>query len=1430
MASGRQEGLISCAVVLMTAAVLPAEVRHGIGSWPERGHGNHRAVVRVTQPADAVWAHIEWRRRDRQPEKKAVLVFDANGQRVLNVVCMEIRREYGDVVFQPVSGPGTYYLYYLPYNPGVGNFDDPGTYFAPEDTASAEWRVANGLTPEGIAEGRWRALPRAELVEIQARGEFHRMDPMEVIATEQEVQALLAAHPGQTYLLFPEDRKFPIKMPDDLPYRWIQLGPRDEFLGEAQPNEYYCFQIGVWAARKAIPDIRLTFTDLVGPGGKRIPAKSFTCFNTEGIDWAGRPTKKKFDVAQGMVRALWIGVMVPREAKGLYHGAIRVQPIGAEAATVRVSLRVDGPVLADHGDRELWRMSRLRWLNSTLGLDDEVVPPLTPLKVRGDTVECILRSVRFGPTSLPVSIRANEREILAAPVEFVVETARGTLKWAGARGRVTKVKPAAVWRESTAVAPGLSVAVSAKMEADGCILYRVSLKPQADISVKDIRLELPIVRDVAKYMMGLGCRGGYRPASWYWKWDLERANNQLWIGDFDAGIQLTLQLPQDAWVSSFHETGLPESWHNDGQGGCNVVEEHGCVMVRAYTGARTLKAGRQLEFRFRFIVTPVKPIDPNHWNWRYGDVNADGNILHIHHATWENPYINYPFIYSDRLAETVRKVKSITTRRTDFGRLVYPAEGNINPDRGSLHIWARICFDPHAGTPGDARFNHSLFSLDWPNQDQLGFYWNIDDRGMRAYVREGAPERNQYPVLFGTHQPDWQEGQRHLLTLSWGDQLAIYVDGKLQGVAPYRGTLPTPLAGAKLVFQGDFALDAVKISDEPYAEDAAVSPTPDDHTLLLDTFSRLEGGSRTRPERIVSGFGLLTGAIDFQPGQYGKEIRFSFREVPAGPKGVNVYYTVRELSNHVVEMWALRSLGDEIFKPASPLKFKIGEVVAGESGGGYPWLQEHLVSGYVPAWRQPLWDDDHDAAILTQGLSRWHNYYIEGLRWLMENTGVDGLYLDGIGYDREIMKRVRKVMLRVNPNSRINFHCGNEYDFFDRRISPANFNLEHFPYISNLWFGEFFNYDRSPDYWLVEISGIPFGLTGEMLEYTTGGNPYRGMIYGMTGRFHPSAPAMWRFWDEFGIQEAEWLGYWSPKCPVRTDHPGVLATAYVKKGKTLIALAHWPEDRGTPKASAKKASVPPTIDGRLEAGEWDDAAQLARFTVLGTGRLPEEPMEAYVTWDDERLYLAFRCTQTGPLKADARERDAAIYQDDAVEFFLQPDTAKAQYFQFVGNSAGVFLDGKGQDAAWDGDWVYRAEVGEGYWQGEASITWASLGLTQPKPGQAMGFNVCRDRVMPSQEWSTWAPVQGTFHDPANFGALQLSLAGPSTREEPLPAGGPAPIRVRLLVDWKALALDPSRVRLTAPYIEHFQPPATFRPDQAIPIEPSKGWLLIAEEE
>ena len=216
---------------------------------------------------------------------------------------------------------------------------------------------------------------------------------------------------------------------------------------------------------------------------------------------------------------------------------------------------------------------------------------------------------------------------------------------------------------------------------------------------------------------------------------------------------------------------------------------------------------------------------------------------------------------------------------------------------------------------------------------------------------------------------------------------------------------------------------------------------------------------------------------------------------------VKIYYTVRELSNRAPELWTLRSLGHEVF--------------SGGPGGGWAWLQEHVGGDYIGGWFVP---ELQDAALVTSGISRWHNYYVEGLDWLARNVGIDGLYLDDVAFDRTTMKRVRKVLDRRRPGALIDLHSANQYNPRDGFASSANLYLEHLPFVDRLWFGEYFDYDAPPDYWLVEISGVPFGLLGEMLE--KGGNPWRGMLFGATSRLPWAGDPrpLWKAWDAFGLE------------------------------------------------------------------------------------------------------------------------------------------------------------------------------------------------------------------------------------------------------------------------------------------------------------------------
>ena len=111
-----------CMIALMGSALgicqAADEVTRGVGSWPAE-MGNHRARVKVSARADAVLAHIPWRRHDSAPRDMDILVVDAaTGKQIANVARVRVDRESGDIAFQPATAPGEYYVYYMPYAVG----------------------------------------------------------------------------------------------------------------------------------------------------------------------------------------------------------------------------------------------------------------------------------------------------------------------------------------------------------------------------------------------------------------------------------------------------------------------------------------------------------------------------------------------------------------------------------------------------------------------------------------------------------------------------------------------------------------------------------------------------------------------------------------------------------------------------------------------------------------------------------------------------------------------------------------------------------------------------------------------------------------------------------------------------------------------------------------------------------------------------------------------------------------------------------------------------------------------------------------------------------------------------------------------------------------------------------------------------------------
>ncbi len=887
-------------------------------SWPE-SYGNHRAVLEVSKPAKVVGLELCWRRHDKHVEDhQFIIINEDSGDTIPNIFRFEVNNEQCRIAFGPVKETGTYLFYYLPYKPVYDNFF-AGPYLRKENAPDIKWIKKSGIEKDSAT---WASFQKCEVLTIQARNEFHSFYPMEVIATKRELAQYLAKY-NDPYLIFPEDRLRPIKMLNHLPNRWLQNEPFGKFRGVAKKNEYYAMQLGVYASNISLIDVQIVFSDLSNEHGEILPASVMTCFNTHGVDIEGNQFNIQVNVEKGKVQPLWIGMDISADINpGKYQGVVKVQALGQEEKYIDVDLTVENEILADRGDSETWRHSRLRWLNSTIGIDDEPVKPYTPIKVEDKTISFLGREVILNEFGFPSNVIAWENEVLAGPIKFTIESNNQIIQLYPENFSFTKKENGIIGWLAVSENDDIRLTCNGEIEFDGRMNYTCKVYAKKSIHLQDIRLEIPYKKEMATYMIGMGRMGGYTPEFHKSRW--RREEDSFWLGNTKGGIHCELRGGSyHGPLLNLYQPNHPRSWYNSVNGGFRLDSEGDLVIATTYSGYRKMEPGSTVNYDFAFIITPIKKYNPNdQFDYKYEHspypkemvINHGGNVMNVHHANEFNPFINYPFIANEKLKSLVD-------------------------------------------------------------------HW---------------------------HKKNWK---------------------------------------------------------------------------------------------------------------------------------VKIYYTVRELSNYLTEIWALRSLGNE--------------VLADGEGGGYQWLQEHLVDHYKYQWYTHIGDGIVDAAILNSGESRWYNYYLEGLAWLLKEIDIDGLYLDDFSYDRRILKRMRKIMESIKPEKcHIDVHSNNAFT-----RGPANQYLEIYPYIDRTWYGEGFNFDLMPaDFWLSEVSGVPFGIVNELLLHRSVNKGRRGMVFAMVPR---GDWEMWKFWDAFGIRDAKMIGYWEDTPAVTTDNKFVKATSYIKNGEGLIVLGSW---------------------------------------------------------------------------------------------------------------------------------------------------------------------------------------------------------------------------------------------------------------------------------
>ncbi|MHB0874764.1 MAG: glycoside hydrolase domain-containing protein [Anaerolineae bacterium] len=846
------------------------------------------------------------------------------------------------------------------------------------------------------------------------------------------------------------------------------------------------------------------------------------------------------------------------------------------------------------------------WYGSHEGISDEVMAPWTPLTVEqggdGVTVRPWGRAYRFGGAPFPIAVEAGGQPLLAGPVRVTARIDGEAVVLAGGPTQVVEQTLGRVTLKQQSSTAALSLTAETRIDYDGMALTDWSLEPRRPLTLESLTFEVPLRAEHAHLLYFFPGRW----ASTYNALALPPAGATMdfrplvWLGDEERGLAWFCESDYN-WVNAD-----PDSVTAIAREGEAVVLRLSLVStpLRLEPGAplpekqKAVPAGSTiggLSYTFGLQATPVKPVEQDAWDYR---------LTHC----------------GDYGIEAIPQ---------DFATLTYSANGNITLDRGSLELWLAPVF----GFTYDYGQKRPIAGLDLPGASGLYWFWSQDDRSVHFQVRQGG-----IAVADLGGPADWKQGEWHHLAATWGEALRLYVDGEVAAEVARPGTVDASLADARLVFGGalcGFTIDEIRTSwiARSAADVAAAArgeapyDREDVHALLLDhldntydpgNIEHLDSlGTFTRPDiagrrfggqagrdgiRYANGYtglGLVDGAGRFVPGKFGYALQLGGWQEPVldrlareGVKGVCFH-----------EHW--------LDEQSYPCTDKYAAEMHGLVRGCHKRdVQLLLYYGFDLSALAPEFEDYHDECLVKPHHggrtytctpapqqrtftvcynSVWQDAIVAGIAHMMDEYGVDGVYLDGTEYPhacanlahgcgyvradgsvaqtypilavRSIMRRIYNVVKSRQPDGQVNVH------------NSTCMTIPTIAWATSLWDGEQFGHiEPGPhalnvlplDAFRTEFMGHQWGVPGEYLCYERPFTYVQSLAVTLPHDVpvRPIGPGpnldvagkLWRVFDAFGRKQAEWLPYWRNGEYVQVGTEGALASLYRHADNGVLAV------------------------------------------------------------------------------------------------------------------------------------------------------------------------------------------------------------------------------------------------------------------------------------
>ncbi|MEW6455638.1 MAG: DUF5916 domain-containing protein [Acidobacteriota bacterium] len=190
------------------------------------------------------------------------------------------------------------------------------------------------------------------------------------------------------------------------------------------------------------------------------------------------------------------------------------------------------------------------------------------------------------------------------------------------------------------------------------------------------------------------------------------------------------------------------------------------------------------------------------------------------------------------------------------------------------------------------------------------------------------------------------------------------------------------------------------------------------------------------------------------------------------------------------------------------------------------------------------------------------------------------------------------------------------------------------------------------------------------------------------------------------------------------------------------------------------------IDGRLDEKEWEKAVVVDRFIQREPreGEPVSERTEVCIMYDDDNLYIGFRCLdrEVSKIVANEMRRDIDLLNNDCIEIYLDTYHDHRSAFYFCTNPLGAQRDGiimadvpdEGQNWDWNGVWENASSIDNAGWTAEISIPFKTLRFHKSED-IIWGINLSR-YIPRKREEAFFSPI---LRDYGYWGKYRVSAYG-----------------------------------------------------------------------